>query len=179
LAALVALVAVLVAVGCSGASDEDAGPTTTSVPTPEEMGEVPATAESTPPVGVEVMPPVPVGQPTEFDPGVSARVVEVDEVQVKALGAGETSGPALAVTVEMTNASDGPVDLSGLAVTARTLDGVPAVSSRAEPAEELVGVLQPDQSATGTYVFRVSDDRPDVLVELSHSSFARVLTFRV
>lgn len=178
-AAATAVIALMFPLGCASGDGSEAGSTMSGAPTPEQTAAVPATADSTPPVGVDVMPPVGIDEVVEFEPGVSARVTAVEDVEVEGVGASETSGPALAVTVEFVNDSDEPVDMVGLAVTAFLADGVPAISSRAEPADELVGLLGAADSATGVYVFRVADDRPELTVELSHSSFSKVLTFRV
>lgn len=139
-------------------------PVTTTVPgtsaSPSTSG-APNTATSGPPVGATTLPPVATGVPSDFGGGVSAVVTGAEKVDVTARVPGETSGPAVAVTLEVRNDSDGPVDLGQLTVTATYGDGVPAVASESDPADALTGSLNAGDRRRGVYVFRVPGGSPD------------------
>jgi hypothetical protein len=156
-----------------GSSAAPAATPTTSQPappTPVDLGtgepaEVPQTvlagAEGLPPA----LPPVALGDPTAFANGVFARLVAVDAVDAAAHAPGEIAGPALAVTVELTNDGAEPVSLDSVAVNvAAGPDGAPAAPIADGATAPLAGALAPGDSARATYVFTVPVELRDVVV---------------
>ena len=119
---------------------------------------VPAPAPATA-VGVATPSPSPVGQEVALGE-LRATVVSVEPVAVDARGPGEIAGSGAAVRLRVRNASSAPADLAGLAVTASSPDGVPAVPSSGEPAEPLAGALAPGEQRSGTYVFALPAGAP-------------------
>ena len=116
----------------------------------------PATA-----VGVGVATPGPSGVGQEVALGaLRATVVSVEPVAVDARGPGEIAGPGAVVRLRVRNASSAPAGLAGLAVTASSPDGVPAVPSGGEPAQPLAGALAPGEQRSGTYVFALPAGAP-------------------
>ena len=88
-------------------------PATTPVPqkSPGDVGsEVPTQPEKS-------QPPVALGKPSDAGGGVSARITDTRSIRAKAVGAGEVSGPALALTVRVTNGSKSRLDLNQVVVT--------------------------------------------------------------
>ncbi|WP_299038916.1 hypothetical protein [uncultured Pseudokineococcus sp.] len=107
----------------------------------------------TEPVATRTLPPVDVGEEGRFESGLVATVEEVVPVRLDARGPGEVAGPGHAVVLELENGSSAPVDLAGVAVSATSEDGTPAVPSSSSAAEPLTGALEPGGTARGTYVF--------------------------
>jgi hypothetical protein len=102
------------------------------------------------------MAPVGLGAPSQFGNGVSVRLVSVTEVTARASGPGEISGPALAVTVQVTDAGPAAVSLDALAVNVYGgAMGSPASRMRDGATQPLHGSLAPGHSEIATYVFAV------------------------
>lgn len=112
-------------------------------------------------------------------PDVVARVVEVDEVRGEAVLPGETTGPALQVTVELDNEGDQPLDLRGAVVNLYTGKArTPATILSGPGAEPLPADLPPDGSARGTVVFRVDDPGALLEIELDIADAPTIVVFR-
>ncbi|MEU1971941.1 hypothetical protein ABZ477_09805 [Microbacterium sp. NPDC019599] len=94
------------------------------------------------------------------EPATAADDIVVEVTSIKAVTAGrevpgEQSGPALAVSVRITNNSDEPVDTSGANVNL-TFGGderVPGVTVTSEDATVWPGSVPPGDSATAVFVF--------------------------
>ncbi len=166
--------AAVVAVGlASCGNDDDHASSSTSTSTtvsgngvkqgPSTTGP-PAMAPSSAPVADAVKAPVGTGVPVDFGGGVTATMTGTKALDVEARGAGETSGPAVAATIEVRNGSNQPFDLATIALTGTYGGGTPAIPSSADPAQDLSGQLAPGATATGVYVFRVPKGDADTLV---------------
>lgn len=185
----VALAVVLVPLGCSSGDDSAStrssaesvttapgdgtvvGPTTTGAP---------ATAPGTAPVADVVKDPVAEGTPASLGGDVTVTLVDSETLDVGAQVPGETAGPAVAATLEVRNGSDGPFDLSSLAVTASYGDGTPAIGNRSEPAHDLSGSIEAGATASGVYVFRAPQKQADsVIIEVQSADRPNVVRFRV
>lgn len=100
--------------------------------------------------------PVALASTSDLRNGMRARLVEVRSVDAHARIPGEVSGPALRVTVELTNTTASPASLDRVAVNLYTgSDGVPAVPVTEQAGPALHGSLAPGASARGTYAFTV------------------------
>lgn len=163
-----------------GSTSTSASPSTTEGPAAPQTSGPPATATDGAQVGVNVLPAVGVGTPADFGGGVTALVTSTKQVDVEAVAPGETAGPAVAVTLEVRNDSDAPVDLSLLAVAASYGKDVPAIPNGNDPADPLVGTLAPGAHRSGVYVFRVPKAEADSLVVSVQGSFSsNTLVFEV
>ncbi|MEJ5866632.1 hypothetical protein WDV85_02620 [Pseudokineococcus sp. 5B2Z-1] len=99
--------------------------------------------------------------------------------EVAATEPGDVGGAAAVVRVSARNGSDGPVDLSGLVVTASLGDGTPAPPTDAGPSEPLAGRLAPGDTRSGSYLFRLGGGRADDLrLEISSASSSTVVVVR-
>ena len=195
--AAAATAACLVGLACTS---DDGGSSATSTTTSQATGStsstasVPAPSEPTttgPPatapengegtdVAVNLLPPVARGTAAPFGGGVTAVVTKVDTVEAEAGIPGETAGNASAVTVEIRNDSNEPVDLSQVTVSATYGDAVPAIENTRAPSEQLEGSVAPGDRATGVYLFRVSPEQQDSLIVAVSAGFsADVLQFKV
>jgi hypothetical protein len=86
--------------------------------------------------------------------GAAARTVLLGSrnVTVTGQGPGELSGPAVALTLQVTNGSSRPLGLDAVIVSA-SIGGQEASASDAAPAKPFSGSLGPGAKAQGVYVF--------------------------
>ncbi|MGY2064504.1 hypothetical protein [Blastococcus sp. SYSU DS0619] len=149
-------------------SSTPASPATTSAPatpaqTPQTVSPPPATAgqvEGAPPsleaVGLEDA--VDAGQ------GIIAELSSVSAIQASGTGPGNIAGPALAVTVRITNGTGAPVQLADVEVALTyTAEEVAASPVEDDAASWLQGTLAGGGSAEGSYVFSVPADQREVV----------------
>ena len=116
--------------------------------------------------------PVGLGQVSDYGNGVDARLVSVKPVTATAKRPGELSGPALAVSVELTNGGSSDVALDSVAVNAYSGQfATPAVRMLDGATQPLRGTLAAGTSMTATYVFAVPvTDRDRFTVTVSFGS---------
>ena len=125
----------------------------------------------------ESKPPVRLDQPSTTGTGLTAKLILVSAVEAKAQLPGEITGPALAITIEVSNTGTRPADLGSVVVTVLDSDEAPGAEMTAAPAEPLTGRLAAKAKVRGVYVFRVpKDKRRPVTVTVSISD-APVLVF--
>lgn len=91
--------------------------------------------------------------------GLTGRVVSIRGVEAKAQLPGETSGPALVVTVELLNSSRQTADLTAVVVNLLDADDAPATQLTAAPTNPLPGRVAGRERARGVYLFRVPEDK--------------------
>ncbi len=137
-----------------------------------------------PTVSVTTIAPVPPSA-TAIAPAPAGRILvsiaSVDAVTSAGQGPGEVAGqPAIAVTLQMRNATPRPLDLGQVSVTAASGPaGAPASPSDGPPASPFTGTLRPGAAATGTYVFRVpQDQRGQVQLAVSYLAGQPVVLFK-
>jgi hypothetical protein len=149
--------------------------TSTGAPTTEPGGSGAGTTVQ--PAGVTA-PPVAMDQTAAFGDGVTARIAKLQAVQATAMLPGETSGPAVAVTVEVTNGTKEPVDVGRVTVDLTTSDGVSTSQVTTPPASPLAGELGAGRSRTGLYLFRVpAEARSNVGIRVKYSSDTPIVIF--
>ena len=191
---LLAAVLVVLALTTGGSDDEPAGaagatpsatsaapsaaPTTVALApaadTPAPTG--PTTDADEPPASLA---PVPLDQPAAVGDGVTARVVSLDAVDATGVGPGNVTGPALRVTVAMTNGTAGALPLGGVAVDlASGPELVPASPVNDPSAAPFSGTVAAGGTAQGVYVFSIAAaDRADVTLSVGYEAGAPVLVF--
>jgi hypothetical protein len=105
-------------------------------------------------------------------------LISVKAIEATARLPGEITGPALALTIEVSNTGIRPADLGAVVVNVLDSDEAPGAEMTAAPAQPLTGRLAPKKTARGVYVFRVPmDKRRPVTVTVSIGD-APVLVFR-
>jgi len=111
--------------------------------------------------------------------GVSAEVTKLDAIDGTGTGPGNISGPALRVTVRITNASADAVSLDGVAVDlTHGADALPASPLNDPSAAPFTGTLAAGDSAEGVYVFTVpKDDRELITVTVGYQAGAPFMVF--
>ena len=169
--------------GSPGAGSTSSPQATATGATPVPSPSLPsATASGTP--TVETARPKPsvtasIDQPADIVTGVSARVTKIEAVSGVANGPGEIAGPALRITVEVTNSAEAPFDLSAAIVNlyygkART----PAGMLSGPGVQSFPASVSPGASATGRFVFNVPKaSRGTIQVEFRGSPDASVAIF--
>ena len=114
------------------------------------------------------------------DDGVEAVLQEVEQVDGQAVAPGEISGPAVRLTVELTNASPEVLDLGYVVVNAYVgPDRLPAGTLMQPGGRPFGGELAPGESATGVSIFTIPQgDRDDVTVTVDYRPGHSTLAFR-
>lgn len=175
-----------IAGACS--SDDGAADATTTTEASSATTEAPSTPAETPdeaatpttaPDGAVVAPGAAPGEleavgldaTADFGNGVTARLTSIESTEAEAELPGEVAGPAVRVTVEMTNGSDQPVALDNVGVILTTAGGDPMFLITHPDAVAFSGAVEPGASATGTYLFTIApEDRADARLTVKHSA---------
>lgn len=172
-AACIASLAMVLA-GCTGDPDPASAPSQVpnspgvdGTPAPEPPG-TPVPAPGGGDVGATVtatQAPEPlaeeIGEAAEVSDGVRVSIADVAAVTASSTGPGEVAGPAVAVTVAVTNDTTEPFDLALVSVNLTDSEGLPGSGMTGEPADWLTGSIEPGASAQGVYVFTVPEDHRD------------------
>jgi hypothetical protein len=95
-------------------------------------------------------------QPAEWSDGASVRVVGAAQQVSQGSGPGERAGqPQTVFTVELTNGTGAPLDLTGVVVQATYGPGTQASPLYDADTVDFGGVLAPGAGATGVYSFAI------------------------
>lgn len=177
----------------SASAEPSAEPSSTeasSTPSADPVAPAPAPAAATSstgkslPVRTDTLMPayeeVPVQESVTIEDTVTARLVTMTPTTSDGTAPGEVKGPALAVTIEVTNKSNKPVPLNTAGVTLSL--GADLTPASPLPTQSLskpfVGELAPGQSAQGVYVFLVpSDSAKDIRIEVSYGDNTPLIAF--
>lgn len=202
---LVGVAVVLIAVTVGGdrpvdpsSADSSAAPTSSSAAPPSSGAPtstggvpsdpaVPTAAPTTdpdlPPVPVDELPPsqAPVGLAdtgTAGD-GVTGEITDIAAIDAEVTGPGNISGPALRVSVQLTNGSATAIPLDSVTVTMTYGQDAAPASPLDDPSVIVFGgSLAPGASADAVYVFSVpTDSRNVVSVQVSHGVGAPYMVF--
>jgi hypothetical protein len=123
------------------------------------------------------LPPVPLQAPVNAN-SVVVSLVTIQALTVAANGPGEVAGPALAVTVKVSNNSSKAVDVSSAVVTLLDAKGQEGTPTPESPAAPFTGSLQPGASANGVYVFNIAQtQRNPITVTVSYNAGAATAQF--
>ncbi|MGY1842298.1 hypothetical protein [Modestobacter sp. SYSU DS0875] len=203
-AALVVAAAVLVLL-LTGGGDGDgraaAEPAATSAAGPASHGPASPTASSTPSgtaasvstgaptepavpgpaTGIPAMlAPVALDEPAVAADGVTVTLPAIAAIDAVGTGPGNVSGPALAITVRVTNGTAEPISLDGLQVNVAYSEQETAASPVNDPAAAPAqGSLAAGAAAEGHYVFSVpAGERDLVTVTVGYAAAAPLLVFQ-
>jgi hypothetical protein len=155
----------------AAATDE---PAPSPLPTPEPTGATEDVDEPPP-----SLPEVPLDAEAAVGNGVVATLPSIEAIEGTAVGPGNVAGPALKVTVRITNGTAEPVALGGVSVNlSYGPDHAPASPLDDPSRQPFATVVQPGESADGVYVFTVPTDvRDSVTVEVGYEAGAPLLLF--
>jgi len=142
---------------------------------PSGRGSIHETVDPEPGV---VAPPVGIADVAEFGDGVRARLADIESIEAEGHLPGERSGPAVAVSVQVTNLSSRPIDLDIVTVDLTTADGVSAYGVVVPGRPPLTGDLAAGETASGEYVFTLGPgDRTDVQIRVKYSASTATVVF--
>ncbi|KGH43991.1 hypothetical protein IN07_23430 [Modestobacter caceresii] len=164
----------------SGATAPDARSSDTAAPAPPAGG--PPTSAADPVTIAQELPPdlpaVALEEPVPVD-GLTIEVASIEGIDGQATGPGNIAGPAVRVTVRVTN--DSATDMSLGAAVVNLFHGPEATpaSPLEDPSQEpFSGTLRPGASADGVYVFTLATgDRDSVTVQVGHAPGASYAVF--
>ena len=147
---------------------------TASIPKPTATGE-----PTVVPTQSTAVTSAPLDDTASLDNGVEVRVTDVESVQGDAQGPGEIAGPAVRVSIEVSNTSDEEVAMDlALVNVYYGEDKTPASALSGPGLAPLTGSIPAGKSATGAYVFSVPEDqREQLTVEFSYSTDAPTVIF--
>ena len=148
-------------------------PATTPVP-PPTPGDVESSVEAKP---EESKKPVKLDKPSKTGTGLTAKLTTIKAIDAKAQLPGEIAGPALALTVEVTNTGAKAADLSAVVVTVLDSEEAPGGEMTSAPAKPLKGKLGAGKTASGVYVFTVDKNKRNPVTVTVSISDAPVLVF--
>jgi hypothetical protein len=121
--------------------------------------------------------PVKLDEPSSTGTGLTARLISVRAIVAEAQIPGEITGPALAITIEVSNTGRRPADLGAVSVTVLDSDEAPGAEMVGGPAEPLTGRVAAKSKARGVYVFRVPQDKRRPITVTVSIGDAPVLVF--
>jgi hypothetical protein len=148
-------------------------PATTPVP-PPTPGDVNSTVEAKP---EESKKPVKLDKPSKTGTGLTAELVTISPIEAKAQLPGEVAGPAVAITVQVTNTGSKSADLGSVVVSLADSDDAPGTEMTAEPAKPFKGSVGAGKSVRGVYVFTVAKSKRDPVTLTVSIGDAPVLVF--
>jgi hypothetical protein len=163
----------------AGSSATASGPVATSSPdpagTPAETG-APVDPDASPPT----LQPVALDAEAQAGTGVTASVTSIESFTSEASGPGNLAGPALRVTVRLTNGTAADLGLDPVSVNLVYGTGnEPAAPLDDSTQRRFAGSLAPAGSASGVYVFSVPAGGQDpVTVQVGYAAGAPVMVFR-
>lgn len=152
----------------SGSASSTTSAGATSDPSPDESRSIPTRKA------------VPLDDEAEFGDGVTAELTSIKAIEAEAKGIGEIAGPALKLTITLTNGTDKSIPLDYVVVnTLYGKDKLPATAIYGDPdADPFRGTLKPGKSAKGVYIFSVPEDERDkVRITVSHESLSPIVVF--
>ena len=88
--------------------------------------------------------------------------MKFENVTGQVVGPGDVEAPAVRVTVDITNTGSSPLDLNLVVMNAYMGEGRDPAETYEQPGGQPVsGSLDPGDTATGVYLFRIPEDRRD------------------
>jgi len=155
------------------------GPTKTTTDAPDPVEALPPTGVTIDEFGREHLDPVPFDAAPSPREGITVKVDGIEAVDGQYLVPGEVAGPALRVTLTVSNDTDAAQSLSLLVVNLYYGEsGVPAGTLTEPGGRALTGEIAPHSSATGVYLFNTPEDQRQIVrVEVDLETQARVVLF--
>lgn len=147
-------------------SATDPSPSGSASPGPSAAATEPGDPATVPGGGFDpsTEPAVGLDDPAAFESGVTARLDELEAVQGEAQGPGEVSGPAVRVTIELTNGTGAAIALDRTVINVYGgPEQTPGSPLSGPGVDEFSGSLAAGGSATGVYVFALPLDQRDPL----------------
>jgi hypothetical protein len=168
----------------SGTATSTSEPLPSAPVTPEPLSPAPVTPEPTGPTSdVDEPPPslpvVALDDEAAVGNGITAEVVSLDAITGTGTGPGNVAGPALRVTVQISNGTAAPVSLDEVVVDLTYGADLTPASPLDDPSTApFTGTVEPQGNREGVYVFTVPEDQRDaVTVSVGYQAGAPFLVF--
>lgn len=115
----------------------------------------------------------------EGEDGVRVAITKIEQVQAEAVQPGETAGPALRVTVTITNAGNGRLDTSRVVVNGYYgAERTPAGTAVQPGGVPFAGDLETGQTTYGVYLFTIpADQQSNAMVTVDYRVSEAVVVF--
>lgn len=156
----------------SSTAGTSSGTSSHASPTPTPKGTVPSAVTVTKAA-------VPLSATANFGGQVTARITGIRAVQGKPRLPGEVAGPAIAVTVSLSNGTRKRIAIDSVVNAYYGPDLTPALVISGPPTSPFGSSLAPGKSALGVSTFTVGvADRKDITIEFSYTASAPVVRFR-
>ncbi len=154
-----------------------AAPVPEPVVTPSRAAGPKATGASQPKDSLD---PVGPGTSVEGEDGIRVALTKIEDVQGEAVQPGEVAGPAVRVTVTMTNASKRSFNAGTTVVNAYVgKDLTPAGMLVRPGGVPMYGTLRPGETTYGVYIFTIpTERRDDVTITVDYQAKAPTVVFR-
>ncbi len=124
------------------------------------------------------LPVIPISAAASIGGKVSAKITGIKTIKQTARLPGEISGLALAVSVQLSNESVSPVDLSSVMVEVQDHAGVPASPVSSVQESRFAGSLGAKKTAAGVYLFTApSSNSNPITIGVSYSNGAPLARF--
>lgn len=122
---------------------------------------------------------VPFDETADFGGGLTLRVTALESVDGVARGPGEIAGPAVRMTLTLTNDGAEPVSLEGVVIAVSYgVDEAPAGELSGPGGRPFGGELAPGRTVTARYVFAIpADERDRVRAVASYTGSAPSVAF--
>jgi hypothetical protein len=170
--------------GVAAATSASEPATRTAIPVDEGVTAAPVMPEATGPTGdagvlPAALPSVGLDEPAASGDGVTAQVRSIEAIDGAGSGPGNISGPALRVTLQLTNGTAAPIALDFVSIgLTHGSDNTPASPLNDPSADPFTGTLEPGAAGDGVYVFSMpEDDRDLVTVSVGYRAGAPYLVF--
>lgn len=164
-----------------------ASPTINPTPTRTSVGPLPtpsatpsrAKPPKDPALPVELKPVKP-SEVVQAEDGMRVGLTSIESVAGQAAQPGEVSGPAIRVTVRLTNETGKPFNTSSVAVNGYSgKDRKPAGTLVLPGGVPFYGRIAPGESAYGVYLFSIPESaRDDVTITVDYAAGVPVVVFR-
>lgn len=119
-----------------------------------------------------------IGVEASLPEGVKVRVSKVTAFTAKAETPGEVTGPAVAVTIVLKNASKETISVDSAMVSLTEKSGDPAQPTTSDPYAPFAGDVAPGAKQAATYVFLIAKkDRKDVKITVEYLAGNTVADF--
>lgn len=178
-AVIAAVVIVLLLVRPAVSTGTASGPATTLTPSAASTPDASPTDGGAGAVLPE-FPPAPLDEPVSAPTGLSASLVSIEAVDGEAVGAGDVGGPAIRVTVRLTNDSATALDTSLTVVNGYSgADREPAGTLVKPGGKPFSGTIEPGESQEAVFLFTVPEDaRGDVTITVDYAAGQPAFVFQ-
>ena len=149
------------------------------IPTPSHTPSRAPTPKEDPAAPVELTPVDP-GDSVQGEDGMRVALTKIESVQGEAVQPGEVAGPAIRVTVTVTNGTQATFNTAAIVVNAFYGEDRTPAGQLAQPGgAPFLGRLAPGETTYGTYLFAIpTKERSNVTITVDYSTEVGIVVFK-